>query len=124
MTQMAPKPPAHLCAYVEVLGVDEAIRFLLTFGGGDIYYANDPKGNSALAKAFGLDVARKMGRRANAEGWPRRVPLGKKWIAQVLITRGLPVAEVSRKLHMADTTVRDWTKPQRDDRQLSLFSDD
>lgn len=124
MTEDYPKPPAHLAAYVDVLGVDGAIRFLLTFGGSEIYYANDPKGHSALAKEFGIDVARRMGRRANCDDWPPRVPLGKKWIAQVLIQRGLSVAEVSRKLRMADTTVRRWTRPQRDDRQLPLFPDD
>lgn len=124
MTPELPRPPAHVAPIVDALGPDEAIRFLLTFGGAEIYYPKDPKGGSALAREFGIEVARKVCRHAHAEGWPTRVPLAKKWIARALVAKGLPVADIARKLHAADTTVRGWTTAERDTRQLSLFDDD
>ena len=131
----APRPPAHIEPYVGVLGVADTIRFLLTFGGAEIYLTSTPKGRSKLAKMFGLAKAAAVAKAA--EHMPRRVPTAKPWIAQVWAAQGQSVADICRTLHVSDVTVRGWLKravegefnPPADgpanspanDRQLRLF---
>ena len=124
-----PQPPAHVAPFVEVLGVDRAIGFLLRFGGAELYLTTTPKGRSALAQEFGLETAVALAQAA--EHMPRRIPLAKEWIAAVWSYRGLPDAEIARRLHVTDVTVRTWrnkapTRGQKkprsaDPRQLPLI---
>ncbi len=125
----APATPAHVEPFVRVLGEDEAIRFLLTFGGAELYHATSPKGRSRLAEEFGIERAAAIARAA--EHLPRRVPLAKEWIAAVWSNQGLTDAEIARRLHVTDVTVRAWRakRPWRglrkaksaDPRQLPLI---
>jgi hypothetical protein len=129
MTTDPLRPPAQAEAYVNVLGVDGAIEFLLAFGGTEIYLARNPQARSRVAALVGRDKAEALA--VACEGLPRRVPLCKPWIARVMRHRGLagekplPVAEIARRLHTSDVSVRKWLKhgPNRrsDDRQLPLF---
>lgn len=120
-----PRPPAQVEPFVRVLGTDDAIRFLMTFGGAEMYLPRSPKGRSRLAQAFGRDKAEALA--AAAEHLPRRIPLAKPWIARVWSSRGLPVAEIARRMHTSDVTVRRYLRaaedgepsPQTD--QLPLF---
>lgn len=117
-------PPAHIAPYVEVLGTDMAIEFLLTFGGAELYLAANPKGRSRLAQLVGRERASALAQAA--EHLPRRVPTAKPWVAAVLKSKGLPVAEIARRLHVTDVTVRAWLKkvaaPEEvNPRQLRLF---
>jgi len=119
-----PRPPAQVAPYVEVLGVDGAVEFLLAFGGAELYVAANPKGRGEFERRFGS--ARAAALAAVAERLPRRVPTAKPWIAQVLRTQGLPVAEIARKLHATDVSVRAWLRravpgDAPDRRQLRLF---
>ncbi len=55
-----------------------------------------------------------------------RLPLGKPFIAKLLRDRGYTVNDTARKLHVTDTTVREWLKSapapvRKDDRQLKLL---
>jgi hypothetical protein len=99
-----PRPPAHVEPFVRVLGVDDAIRFLLLFGGAELYLPRSPKGRSRLAQIFGVEKAQALA--VAAEHLPRRIPLAKPWIARVWSSRGLPVAEIARRMHTSDVTVR------------------
>lgn len=122
-----PTPPAHVQAYVDVLGLDDAIRFLLTFGGSELYLTATPGGRSRLAQMFGLEKTAALARAA--EHLKHRVPTAKPWIAQVWAARGQTTAEIARALHVTDVTVRAWLKrgvqvgvePGRDDRQMRLL---
>ena len=102
-----PPPPAHLEPYVAVFGPDEAVRFLLAFGGAELSLSKNPR-RSRLAAEFGEDKAAQLAALAEWLDLPRRVPLGKPWIAQVLFAKGLPVMEIARTLHSADKSVRKW----------------
>lgn len=115
-----PPPPANLEPYVRVLGVDLAIQFLSEFGGAELYLSRRPHASvpGRLAQLVGLDKARALA--AAAERLPKRVPLGKRWIAQVLKSQGLSTAEIARRLKASDVAVRGWLKAA-DDRQLSLL---
>ncbi len=103
-----PRTPAQIEAYVHVLGVEGTIAFLLEFGGAELALSRNPRADSRVAQAVGLDLARALG--AHAGHLPRRVPLAKPWIAQVLRAQGLPVAEIARRLHVSDVAVRGYLR--------------
>lgn len=123
----APRPPAHLAPYVEVLGPDDAAAFLLRFGGAECYFTTSARGGSAVAQMVGVERARAL---AQALGSLKvRVPTGKPWLAAHLATKGLPVAEIARRLRVTDVTVRRLLRVgpeagprgRRDPRQLTLI---
>ena len=105
---ITPKPPAQVSAYVEILGVDGAIEFLLEFGGAELYMAKNPKTRNRLADFVGKEKAILLAKAS--DHLPKRIPLKKPWIAAVLRSKGLPVAQIARKLHMSDVAVRGWLK--------------
>lgn len=125
-----PKPPAHVAPYVRVLGHDGAVEFLLEFGGAELYLSRSPSGRSRLARRFGKRKAAELA--AAAELLPARIPTAKAFIARVLRARGLPVAEIARRLHVSDVQVRKYLSGSgekggriggrvQDPRQKSLF---
>lgn len=130
MSDLMPKPTAHVAPYVEVLGVDLTVTFLLAFGGAEIYLPSDRRSRSRVADLIGRKKAAALAK----IGWklPRRVPLAKPWIAAVLHAKGLSKSDIARKLHVSDVTVRAYLKgagkpskarrdPDDGPTQLSLF---
>ena len=118
MSALAVRPPANLEPFVRVLGEKLAIAFLTEFGGAELYFGKRPQARSRLVKLGGQAKAAELA--AAAERLPRRVPLGKRWIAQVYSARGLSTAEIARRLRASDVAVRGWLKAA-DDRQLTLL---
>jgi len=119
-----PPPPAHVEPYVRVLGIEGAVEFLMTFGGAELYLAANPKGRGRLAELVGIDRATALARAA--EHLPRRVPTAKPWVARVMHAKGLPKAEIARRLHTSDVSVRRWINDgpgpgAADPRQLPLI---
>lgn len=120
-----PPPPAHVEPYVRVLGVETTVEVFLHFGGSELYLASNPKGGSELAQKIGRDKAAAL---AQSVGHLKvRVPTAKPWLARCLYARGLPKAQIARKLHTTDVTVRKWLDGETggrfdDPRQLGLFS--
>jgi len=123
----APRPPAHVEPYVEALGVEVAVKFLLHFGGADLYIARDPKGASEVVEVLGRDGAQALSALAQRTKLQFRVPTAKPWIARHLhVTKGLSKAAIARRLHVTVPTVTRWLAdgPPRsfpDTRQGSLF---
>ncbi len=111
-----PRPPAHLAPYVDAIGVDAAMVLFLEFGGTELYLARDPRADSELVRVLGIDVARALGELAQSTILQPRMPLGKAWVAQVLAGRGLSNAEIARRLHTTDVTVRKYLKGVKRDR--------
>lgn len=103
-----PRPPAHVAPYVRVLGHDGAVEFLLEFGGAELYLSRSPSGRSRLVRRFGKRKAAELAEAA--EGLPARVPTAKPFIARTLRARGLPVAEIARRLHVSDVQVRAYLR--------------
>ena len=125
-----PRVPAQLQAYVDVLGIDGTVAFLLEFGGAEIYLTTAPKSRSRVVKLVGREKAIALARLQDR--LQARVPLVKPWIAAVMFARGLSKAEIARRLHVTDVTVRNWLKaggrdgkspraPGQGPEQLSLF---
>lgn len=125
------RPPAQADPYVRVLGLEGAVEFLLRFGGTEIYLARTPQGRGQVEALVGKDRAAAL---AQAD-LPRRVPLCKPWIAQIAKAHGLPpdwkpltTAEIARRMHASDVTVRKWLgaaagRATPDPRQPTLFED-
>lgn len=125
-----PRPTAQVQLFVDALGIDGAIDFLLAFGGAELYLPQNPRPDSKLVEVVGIDAARRLGAMAQNVMVPDRIPTAKPWIARVLFAKGLPKAEIARKLHVADLTVRRWIAGHSGDidqaapghpDQLSLF---
>lgn len=126
-----PRTPAQAAPYVEVLGIEGAIAFFLEFGGSEIYLSANPGAKSAVVRAIGRHKAVALYRQSDRLS--RRVPLMKKWIAQVWFAKGLPKARIARKLHMSEKAVWQWLReaetpdrsggggPDDGPTQLSLF---
>lgn len=118
-----PPPPAHLEPYVTALGVEKAIELFLTFGGTFLYIPRDPKGRSELVTVLGMESAQALADLNARTSLPRRLPIGKKWIAQVLKSQGLPEAKIATRLHVSNVTVTNMLRGdrRRDADQLDLF---
>lgn len=114
-----PPPPAHVEPYVRVLGPWLAFDFLMKFGGAELYLSATPKGRSEAEALIGAEKLAELA----ALDLPRRVPTAKPWLAEMMKTQGLSHAEIARRLHTTDVTVRGWfnPKPSTDARQRSLF---
>lgn len=102
-----PQPPAQIAAFVQVLGLELTVAFLLRFGGAELHLSEDPRANSQLVALVGLENARALGQLLTV---PRRIPLAKPWLAAWLRAKGESTAEIARTLHVSDVTVRGWLK--------------
>lgn len=126
MTEM-PKPTAQVEAYFDILGPDLTIEFLLTFGGADLDFPKRPGENSQLVQCVGHDRATALATAVDHSR--RRIPTAKPWLAAALKSKGLSQAEIARKLHTTDVTVRKWLNTARqkwpeNPAQLPLFPDE
>ena len=124
--QHSPKPTAQVAPYVEVLGIDGTVDFLLEFGGAEIYLTTSPKTKSRVVASIGRKQTIALA--AISDRLPRRIPLAKPWISAVLKSKGLSNNEIARKLHATDVSVRGWLKKyelpapaKSEPRQLPLF---
>lgn len=124
---MIPRPPAHVQPYVDALGADLALDLLLAFGGSEVYLASRPTEKSRVAQVIGLDGVAALAQ--VSDSLKSRIPTARPWCAACLRARGLPVAEIARRLSANDSSVRRWLKAADtegsdkpgDPRQLSLI---
>jgi hypothetical protein len=121
-----PKPPAHIEPYVRVFGYEGALSFLEALGGAELALAVNPNARSKLVEVVGFDRAQALAEEDARVGLPRRVPLGKSWVAQMLWAKGLSKAEIARRMRTSDVTVRKYLRQvsdhaSDDTRQLRLF---
>lgn len=120
-----PRHPAHLDPYIEVLGHELAISFLIMFGGSPIYFPNDPAGKSAAEQLIGPERLRALGARMPENRV--EIPIPKPWLIRALHAEGLSVGQICRALKTSSTNVKrilreagDLKAPPDPD-QLSLF---
>ena len=105
----APNNRPRLAPCVECLGHELAVRFLLDYGGAEIYLAADPKGRSSAEALVGAEAVARMADHYQL-GQRVRVPLARKWLAQMLHWQGHSTAEVARTIRASDVSVRAWIK--------------
>lgn len=98
--------PSSAETFIRVLGEDLAAEVFLAEGGAEVWLGNGASGRSRLAERIGADGIAALG---EALGQVKvRVPTARPWLAARLRRKGLPVAEIARSLHAADTSVRRW----------------
>ena len=104
-----PKPSAQLAPYVEVLGPELAIRFLLHFGGSRLYFPERPNGKSIAEGVIGADnfgrLAKVLGARLTS-----RVPIGNRWLVAALAAQGKSIGEIARTVRATDVSVQKWLR--------------
>ena len=103
-----PKPTAQVEPYVEALGFEDALRFLDTFGGTEVYIPENPKGRGEVEKLLGREKAKMLA--SIAFRLPARVPTAKVWRAKAHKSKGLPVVEIARILGVTDCSVRRYLR--------------
>jgi Homeodomain-like domain len=103
-----PKPPAQIAPYVDILGPELTVQFLLTFGGAELYIPKSPKGRSRLEAMIGHQKVKALANSTHL--LQRRVPLANPWAAACLHYQGIATNEIARKLRISDITVRRYLK--------------
>ena len=98
----APPPTAQIAPIVQVLGIEDTIRFILTFGGAELDIRKDPRATNELVKMFGREAVEALA----CASLPRRMPLAKPWLAAYFHAQGLSIAQIARKLRISDVSVR------------------
>ena len=102
-----PYPTAQVAPYVDALGAELAVTFLLAYGGAELNLSNDPKGRSAYEALLGYDGAKALSVQPRLQ---KRVPLAKRWLAAMLHWQGNSTAAIARQLRASDVSVRRWLK--------------
>jgi hypothetical protein len=97
--------------YVEALGPDLAVTFLLTFSGAQLVVPAVPDGRSEHEALIGREAAVRLS--AVRHRLQRRVPLAKGWLAAMLDWKGHSQAHIARTLRTSDITVRRLLKVRR-----------
>ncbi|WP_255731491.1 helix-turn-helix domain-containing protein [Phaeobacter sp. B1627] len=90
--------------YLDVLGPELTVQFLLQFGGSELFIPQNPKRRPRVEKLVGADNVRALANVAHL--LQRRVPLANAWISAFLHWQGMPVNEIARTIRRTDRTVR------------------
>lgn len=101
-----PRPTAQVEPYVEAMGAETAVTFLLAFGGAELAIAAVPTDRAEYVRLIGQDKAKALA--AVADRLPLRVPLAKKWLANMLRWQGHSNAQIARTLRVSEVSVRRW----------------
>jgi hypothetical protein len=104
-----PRPTAQAEPYVDILGPELTMQFLLQFGGAELYLSADPKGRSAVETLLGYHKAKELAARPSLT-MQRRIPLAKRWLAAMMNWQGHSTAHIARTLRVTDASVRKWLK--------------
>jgi hypothetical protein len=113
---------AQVQPYVDALGLDIAVEFLLAFGGTEVYLSTRPQERSQVAELVGAEAAIKLAQRIGSG--PCRVHTAKPFLAAYFrYKRKWSVVQIARKLHVTDVTVRNWLGPAPQNQLSFSFGD-
>lgn len=99
-----PRHPAHLDPFVEELGPELAVRFLIAFAGCTLYFPDDPKGRSRAEGLIGAERLKVLGQRMRSNR--AEIPVPRTWLILALTAEGKSTAEICRALKVTATTVK------------------
>ena len=109
VARVMPRPTAQVAPYMEVPGAELTVIFLMTYGGAELYLANDPKGRASHEAMLGHDKAKALALHPSLAA-RHRVPLAKRWLAAMLHWQGNSTAAIARQLRVSDVSARRWLK--------------
>ena len=112
-----PPPPPNVRPLVELLGLDGALALIERFGGQKLWVrsnVNNSPGETSweVAETLGHAAAKALIQRYG--GGELVVPLCKDWRTELYLHRGMPPAEVARKLGDHIATIRRRQKRARE----------
>ncbi|GLK64063.1 hypothetical protein GCM10017635_15340 [Paracoccus kondratievae] len=90
---------AQVAPFVQVPGLEGAIRFILAFGDAELYIGKNPRDTNELVQMFGRESAEAF---ANLATLSRRIPPAKPWLAAHSHAQGLSIARIAQKLRISD----------------------
>ena len=102
-----PPVPAQVAPFVQELGVEGAVQFILAYGGADLVFARNPRDDSDLVQMIGRDAVMAL---ADMPRLPRRIPLAKPWLAAHFHPYGWSVERIARMLRVSDVAVRGYLR--------------
>lgn len=102
-----PRASAQVAPYVECLGAEVAVQFLLRFGGAELYIPANPGAASSLSALVGVEGTARM---ANHRRIAQHV---RRWLALMLHWQGYSIAQIARTLRTTDVTVRSYIRDGR-----------
>ena len=108
-----PRVSAQVEPYVECLGAELAVQFLLRFGGAELYIPANPGAASSLCALVGAEATARMANHHRIGQHVRRVPLARRWLALMLHWQGHSIAQIARTLRATDVTVRNYISDGR-----------
>lgn len=112
------KVTAQVQPYVDALGLDLAVEFILQFGGSYTYVSESPQERSEVVMLVGRENTIRLAKRVGAGSL--RVHNAKPWLAAYFrYKKGWTVNATARKLHVSDVAIRRWLGPKQT--QLELF---
>lgn len=110
LARAMPRPPVQVAPYVEALGADLAVTFLLTYGGAEMTMSAAPA-NAVHVALIGTERAAALS--AQGHRLQKRIPLANRWLAKMLCWQGASITEISRRLRVTDQTVRRYLRDER-----------
>lgn len=113
----APRPTAQVAPFVQVFGLEGAIRFLLAFGGAQLDVRGNPRDSNQLVQMFGREAVAELASLPTLPTLPRRIPLAKPWLAADFHAQGLSIAQIARKLRISDISVRTYLRREAENRE-------
>lgn len=109
---------AQVQPYVDALGLDLAVLFILEFGGSYVTISEAPQDRSEVVRFVGRDKTIALAKRIGSG--TIRVHNAKPWLAAYFrYIKGWTVNATARKLHVSDVAIRRWLG--RKEQQLDLF---
>lgn len=101
-----PRASAQVTPYVECLGPELAVQFLLKFGGAGFYLGRKSRDGNIVAELVGSDAVARMAEHPQIGPYVARVPIAGRWLALMLHWQGHSINEIARMLRSTDVTVR------------------
>ena len=103
--EYAAEAPDQLSVYIDVLGVETAVKFILHYGGTPLYLAANPGSKSELVQVIGMENAVALSAELRP-GQIGRVPLAREFMCSYFLSLGYTKLRIARTLKITDETVR------------------
>jgi hypothetical protein len=106
-----PRPTAQVQPYVDAMGTEKAMEFILHFGGAELWIPKTLRGDTEFESLIGPEAAQALAERS--ERLQKRVPLAKAWLVAMMDWQGVPASQIARRLRISDISVRRMLKARK-----------